>query len=165
VTEVREAPIYANRMLGVLFLGALDATAALVDCLEDRGHPEVRGTAAFVLRQYIARGHTQEMDLFTTLCDRKFYPPEKAEILLQLLHTFSDEDIARPQTYDRLVGYLNHENLSIRDLALWHLALLAPDITKDMAYNPTDAPDKRAAAVEVWRKRVPAGKVPPRPKQ
>jgi hypothetical protein len=157
-TQVRESPSTAHRLLGVLFLGALEAAPALIDCLEDRNHSDVRGATAFVLRQWIARGRSDERTLHATLCDRKLFPPEKADIVLGLLHSFSREDVARPQTYDRLVGYLNHDNLAVRDLALWHLALLTPDIARDITYRPTDPPEARAAAVAQWRKRLAAGK-------
>lgn len=163
VTTVREAPASANRRLGVLCLGAVDAAPALVDCLDNRDHADVRGTSAFVLRQWIARSRQDELDLFTTLCERKFYAPEKAELILQLLHTFSEKEIAQPDTYDRLIGYLNHDNLAVRDLALWHLALLAPDIVKQVNYRPTDPVGKRVEAVQQWRKHLPAGTLPPRP--
>jgi pSer/pThr/pTyr-binding forkhead associated (FHA) protein len=162
VTAVRESPTSANRRLGVLCLGALDAATALVDCLDNRDHADVRGTSGFVLRQWIARSRQDELDLFTTLCDRKFYAPEKAELILQLLHTFSAKEVAQPETYERLIGWLNHDNLAVRDLALWHLALLAPDIVKQVNYRPADPAAKRAEAVEQLRKRLPAGTVPPR---
>lgn len=163
VTAVRESPTSANRRLGVLCLGALNAASALVDCLDNRDHADVRGTSAFVLRQWIARGKADELDLFAILCDRKFYAPEKAALILQFLHTFSQKDIAEPETYQRLIGYLNHDNLAVRDLALWHLALLAPGVVKEVPYRPTDPAGKRAEAVEAWRKRIPPGTVPKLP--
>jgi hypothetical protein len=163
VTLVRESPAGANRPLGVLFLGALDAVPYLVEALEDRVHPEVRGTAAFVLRNWISRSRDNELELYRTLYEKSSYSRENAEIVMQLLHGFSEADVSRPETYQRLIGYLNHDKLAIRSLAFWHLALLAPEGARQIAYDPAADPDKRKQAVDQWKRFIPEGKVPPRP--
>jgi hypothetical protein len=80
---------------------------------------------------------------------------------LQLLHSFGDEDLARPETYEVLIDYLDHEQLSIRYLANWHLVRLAP-AGKKIEYKALDPKEKRAQAVAEWKKLIPTGKLPPK---
>jgi hypothetical protein len=160
LTQVRESPDASNRVLGVFFLGALDAIPSLVDALDDRQHPDVRGTAAFTLRHWTSRNADYDLELYRTLYEKKGYAKEKAEIIMRLLHSFSDAELAKPETYQLLIGYLDHENLVIRDLAIWHLALLLPQGTQKIAYDPAGDPEKRKKAVEEWKKLLPAGTLP-----
>ena len=160
-TQVRESPFPPNRALGVLFLGALDAIPPLVEALEDRQNREVRGTAAFALRHWISRSGGQDLELYRMLHESKRYSKEKAEIILKLLHSVSEADAARPETYQQLLGYLNHDNLAIRELALWHLVLLAPQ-GASIPYDPASDAEKRKPAVEQWQRLIPPGKLPPR---
>jgi hypothetical protein len=89
-------------------------------------------------------------------------PANQAEIIMNLLHSFGDVDLARPETYGLLIDYLGHDLLPIRGLAHWHLVRLVPQGRK-IDYDPLAPKEKRAAAVEEWRKLVPAGKLPPPP--
>jgi hypothetical protein len=71
-----------------------------------------------------------------------------------------DADLAKPATYQELIDMLDHENLVVRDLAFWHLALLVPEGAKTIAYNPVLETDKRREAVSQWRKLVGKDHVP-----
>ena len=73
--------------------------------------------------------------------------------VLQLLHSVGVEDLAKPETYDLLLAYLNHERLPVRELARWHLARLVPDGSK-VAYDAAAPADQRAEGVKEWRKHV-----------
>jgi hypothetical protein len=87
----------------------------------------------------------------------------EAETILQLLHSYGEDELARPETYETLIAYLNHDKLPVRGLANWHLVRLVP-AGKDIGYNPLDPKEKRMAAIEKWNKLVPRGTVPGRPK-
>jgi pSer/pThr/pTyr-binding forkhead associated (FHA) protein len=163
LTQVRESPVEQMRVLGVLVLSALDAVPYLVDFLEDRQHPEVRGTAALALRHWTSRSRDYDLELYRILQERKGYSKEKAEIIMRLLHNFSPSDLDKPATYEMLIGYLDHENLVIRELAFWHLSNLAPNAVKDLPPDWAVDPDKRKQVVELWKKAIPAGTVLPRP--
>jgi hypothetical protein len=84
-----------------------------------------------------------------------------AETIMQLLHSFGEADLARPETYQTLIDYLDHNLLGIRALAYWHLYRLVP-AGRDLGYNPLDPKDAREVAIKKWRELVPPGKVPPR---
>jgi hypothetical protein len=164
LTQVKESPNPSMKTLGILFLGALDQVLHLTDALENRQYPEVRGAAAFALRHWMSRSADHDLELYRLLHERKGYLREKAEIIMHLLHSVSEADAAKPETYQKLVGYLDHENLAIRDLAFWHLTLLVPEGAKSINYDPAADSEKRKQGVEQWRKLVPPGKVPAPPR-
>jgi FHA domain len=162
-TSVHESPDPTMRAIGVLFLGALDAVPKLIESMDlDRVHPEVRGSAAYALRHWMARDRQQDAELYRTLTEKTSYPKEKAAVLMRLLHDVSESDAVKPETFEALIGYLNHENLSIRELAFWHLAHLVPEGAKTIPYDATSDADQRQAAVVAWKKLMAAGKVPPK---
>src|SRR5262249_12263581 len=113
LTQVRESSDLPTQLVGILFLGAVDAVEALVHALDDRQHAEVRAMAAFALRHWMSRSGDNDLELYRPLYEKKRYSPEKAEIIMRLLHSFSQEASARPETYETLIGYLDHENLAI----------------------------------------------------
>ncbi len=163
-TSVHESPDPTMRAIGVLFLGALDAVPKLIESMDlDRVHPEVRGSAAYALRHWMARNREQDAELYRTLTEKTSYPKEKAAVLMRLLHDVSESDAAKPETFEMLIGYLNHENLSIRELAFWHLAHLVPEGAKTIPYDATSDAEKRQVAVLEWKKLMAAGKIPPKP--
>jgi hypothetical protein len=86
-----------------------------------------------------------------------------AETVLQLLHSYGEEDLARPELYETLIDYLGHDKLAVRGLAYWHLVRLVP-AGKDFGYNPQDSKESRDAAIKKWRKLIPAGQMPSRVK-
>ena len=59
------------------------------------------------------------------------------------------------------IGYLEHENLAVRDLAYRQLAALAPGCAKRVPYDPAGTAEQRPQAVARWRELVPPGKQPP----
>lgn len=79
---------------------------------------------------------------------------------MRLLHSISEEDASRPETYAMLIRSLDHDNLVIRDLAFWHLALLVPDGAKTIPYDPTADAEKRQQACVRWKQLVPDGRLP-----
>src|SRR5262249_20253003 len=101
--------------------------------------------------------------LYQGLIQKRKLSPVHAETVLQLLHSFGETELAQPETYQTLIDYLDHDLLPIRGLAYWHLQRLVPD-GQNLRYDPLGPKEKREAAIEKWRKLVPKGKVPPRPK-
>jgi len=95
------------------------------------------------------------------LIDKRGYSPKHADIVLQLLHSFDDTDLSRPELYEALIAYLKHDKVAVRGLAWWHLTRLVP-AGKKIAYNPSAKPEELNAAYEEWKKLVPSGKLPAR---
>lgn len=151
-TRTQEAADPRVRAVGVFFLQALDGLAYLIDALEDPRSPQVRGTAREALQRWMARGVEHDQELYRTLQEKKAYSADKAELIVRLLYPLTPQDVQRPETYEQLLSWLNHENLAIRELALWHLSLLVPEAAKTILYDPTGNEDQRKPAWEQWQK-------------
>lgn len=158
VVESTDVP---NRVLGVLFLGALDALPQLVSALEDRQYSKVRGVAAFVLRRWISRGSDYEMELFRTLQQKGSFPRDEAELLVRLLHDFTPEEINEPATFSLLLDMLQNDRIAIRELAYGHLLLLVPD-GATFGYDVAADKEARAKGFEKWKQLLAKRKPMPR---
>jgi hypothetical protein len=150
-----------RRRLGVYALAALDDLAKLGPIVLATKHPDVLENGILAFRQWIGRSPGQDQKLYQMLIDQRKYSPAHAAIILQLLHSFGDDDLARPETYEVLIDYLDHEQLSIRYLANWHLVRLVP-AGKKIEYKALDTKEKRTQAIAEWKKLIPTGKLPPK---
>jgi hypothetical protein len=150
-----------ERRLAIIVLGAIDDIKRLGQAMREAKHRDVWENGVLVLRHWIGRGPGQDQILYKALLNSGRFTPVEAETVMQLLHSFGEDDLARPETYETLIDYLDHKNLAIRGLAAWHLCRLVPAGQK-IDYNPLDPPDKRAAAIQEWKKLLPAGQLPPR---
>jgi hypothetical protein len=149
----------ATQRLAVLSLGAIDNLPHLLDALESDKR-EVREGAVAALRHWLGRGPGQEQKLRQALEDKR-YNPDQAETALQLLHTFSNDDRGKKQTYEMLIDYLKHDQAAVRQLASWHLARLVPEGGK-ILYNPVGPAKERQDAFDQWRKLLADGSLPPK---
>jgi hypothetical protein len=151
-----------QRRMGVMVMGAVDDLPRLARALRESQHPDVWDNGVLALRHWIGRGPGQDQILYKGLVDNRKFSPATAEAIVQLLHSFGEEELARPETYEALIDYLDSDHLPLRGLAYWHLKRLVP-AGEEFGYKPTDPQDKREAAVEKWKKLIPNGKLPPRP--
>jgi hypothetical protein len=154
----------AERALAVRAMGAVDDLPRLANALRDAKHLDVWDTGVLTLRHWIGRGPGQDQVLYKAMIESGQFTPVEAETIVQLLHSYGEVDLARPETYETLIAYLNHDKLAVRGLAHWHLVRLVPS-GKDIGYNPMDPKEKRAEAVQKWRKLVPPGTLPARSPQ
>jgi hypothetical protein len=148
------------RVAFVVLCGALDRLDLAAPVMRDPKHADLWDDAIRVLRHWIGRGPGQDQKLYKMLIDAK-YKEVDAETAVQLLHSFDENDLARPETYDALIDYLEDERPLIRALANWHLTRLVP-AGKDFKFNPTGDKKDRDEAVKKWRKLIPPGKLPPK---
>jgi hypothetical protein len=139
-----------ERRFGVLMLGATDDLQRLGDLLRETKHQDVWDAAIIAVRHWIGRGPGQDQKLYNRLIERK-YSPREAEGFLELLHSFGDEELTRPETYQMLINYLGSERTSLRELTYWHLYRLAPAGRK-FGYDPLAPKEQRDAAIKEWRK-------------
>jgi hypothetical protein len=153
----------AERKLAVFLMAALDDLPRLAKALRETRHLDVWDNGVLALRHWIGRAPGQDQVLYQVLIDTGKYSPRSAEAVMQLLHSFGEADLARPETYEVLIDNLESEKLMLRGLAYWHLSRLVP-AGQEFGYSPLDPKEKRAEAVEKWRKLIPAGQLPPAPK-
>lgn len=148
------------RRVLVFSLAALDEIDKVVEMLEQSSAADVRHSAVIALRHWIGVAPGHDRLLYELLQGPRRYTKAEAEAMLQLLHSPFDPQHA--ETYETLIAYLNHRRQPVRELAHWHLVRLAP-IGRDIPYDAAAPAEKRQAAVEAWKKRIPAGELPPEP--
>lgn len=151
-----------ERRVAVNVMAVLDRLDLLAKAMRESKDPDVFDNGVLAMRHWIGRGPGQDQRLYEALVQSRGFKPVQAETVVQLLHSFGDEDLARPETYQTLIDYLSHHALAIRALAYWHLERLVP-AGRSLGYHPTGPEAEREAAVARWRKLVPPGTVPPRP--
>jgi hypothetical protein len=151
------------RRTAVLAMGAMDDLPRLGQTLRNTKHLDVWENGIIALRHWIGRGPGQDVELYNRLVEVAKYPPHEAEIFVQLLHGFSEEQMARPETYETLIDYLQSDRLGLRALAHWYLVHMVPQ-GKKIDYNPLADKAERDKASKEWSQLIPAGKVPPKPK-
>jgi hypothetical protein len=152
-----------KRRVGVFFMGALDDLPRLGKLLKSARQQDVWDNAILAVRHWIGRSPGQDQKLYEALIKVSKATPVQAETILQLLHSFGNGAIARPETYETLIELLDHDLLTVRGLAHWHLSRLVPEGRK-FGYHPLDSKDKRDKAIAEWQKLIPPGKLPPKAK-
>jgi hypothetical protein len=150
------------RRIAVYGLGALDDLPGLIAALSDSKHADVRNIAVVALRHWIGRERGQDLKLYEAF-EKASFTPALAEVVVQLLHSFDETDLARPATYETLIDYLLSDKLAIRQLAHWHLERLVP-AGKDIAYDVAGPAEERQQGYEKWKKLIPSGHLPSQPK-
>lgn len=161
LTEMSKDAKGAGAILSVLCLGATDDLPDLIERLGDE-RPEIRWAAVYTLTHWIGRNAEQDQKLYQTLGEKNGYSVVQAETVMFLLHGFSEEQANIPETYETLIDYLRSDKLAIRELAWRHLLRLWPE-GRAIKYDPAAAADQRDRAYEEWKRKIPSGKLPPRP--
>jgi hypothetical protein len=159
IEEVLRSDDKLRQRGGIVLLGATDNLIRLGEVLGKSNDPELWNQAVITVRHWLGRGPGQDQKLYQVLQEHFQFKPVHAETMLQLLHSFDDNALKRPETYEMLITYLDHEKLGIRGLAYWHLRRLVPAGEK-FGFNPLDPPETREKAVAEWKKLIPAGEVP-----
>jgi hypothetical protein len=153
----------AERAMAIIFLGATDNLPGMRKVFHDPKQHDMWDTAVIVMRHWIGRGPGQDQRLYQGLMTVGKYTPAHAATVLQLLHSFGEADLARPELYEMLVRYMGHDALGIRGLAHWHLSRLVPE-GKDIAFDPLAPKDQREKARAEWKalveKEIADGKLP-----
>lgn len=156
-----EKELPAIRRLGMLFLAALDESSRVFSFLEDR-RDDVRRAANYALRGWLNRCPDETNALVDRLHQGRTYPKEQVHLVLRLLQSYSREAIARADTYQELIRYLEHDNLAVRELGHWHLFNLVFEKARAIPYDAAADAVKRQENVRRWQKEIPPGTVPVR---
>ena len=156
-----EDPI--ERRMAVLLMGALDDLEDLGEALMNAKHRDVWDAAVLALRHWIGRAPGQDKILYEGLIARRGFKPVQAEGILTLLHSFGEDELNTPETYEMLISYMENDKLGVRGLAYWHLSRLVPEGQK-FNYDPLAPKEQREEAIKKWRALIPVGKLPPKPK-
>jgi hypothetical protein len=157
-----------ERTLAVVCLGATDNLEGLRKVFQSPKQHEMWDTAVVVLRHWMGRGPGQDQKLYQGLTTVGRYTPAQAKTVLQLLHSFGEADLARPELYEMLVHYMGHEAFGVRGLAHWHLYRLVPEGRK-INFDPLAPKEEREKARAQWKelveKEIAAGQLPRKPRR
>lgn len=165
LAENRRSNRPSKRALAVYCLGAIDAVPELLDALADEQYSDVGQAAVETVRHWLGSRPGQDKELRRALEENR-YTSGQCDIILQLLHTLSEKSLAEKETYDVLIGYLQHDKIAIRQLAAWQLYDLAAKArlteAQKIPYAAGMGTNERQASLEQWQKLVTEGKLPPR---
>ncbi len=131
--------------LAVKCLALTDSYSPLVKALSQADHREARLAAIAGLRQWLPLDPRHRGLLKAELA--KYFLPSDAEAVYRLLWGFDHEDAKTPATSRSLVGWLDSEQLAIRELAFFHVQRLTG---LKHEYSPINPPGQRRAAVDRW---------------
>lgn len=131
--------------LAVKCLALTDSYSPLVKALSQADHREARLAVIAGLRQWLPLDPRHRGLLRAELA--KYFLPSDAEAVYRLLWGFDHEDAKTPATSRSLVGWLDSEQLAIRELAFFHVLRLTG---LKHEYSPINPPGQRRAAVDRW---------------
>jgi hypothetical protein len=149
-----------ERRIAVALLGATDDLAGLANVLVNAPTRDVWDNGVVVIRHWIGREPGQDQKFYQALIEQTKLTSAQAETVMQLLHGFSGDALAQPETYEALLDLLEGDELAIRGLAYWHLYRLVP-AGRRIGFDPSAAAAKRTQDIQAWRRLIPAGKLPP----
>jgi hypothetical protein len=131
--------------LAVKCLALTDSHEPLVKALARGDHREARLAAIIGLRQWLPLDPRNRVLLKAELA--KHFLPTDAEAVYRLLWGFDHSDAKAPVTSRALVGWLESEQLAIRELAFFHIQRLTG---LKHEYSPITPFAQRQAAVQRW---------------
>jgi hypothetical protein len=163
VDELAKSDSIDEQTLAVFIMGATDDLEKLGKTMQSTKHQEVWDAGVLALHHWIGRCPGQDQKLYDALLEKVKMKPVQAETVMDLLHTYGDDDLAKPETYEMLITYLQSDLLAVRGLAYWHLERLVPE-GKKIGYSPLASKDERDKAIHAWQELLPPGKLPAPPK-
>ncbi len=131
--------------LAVQTLGLIDDHRQLVRALQ-ADHEEARHAAIVALREWLPRA-PENARLLREEIDRVFRNAD-VDVVYELLWGYDADDARDPMTSRRLVQWLAHDDLAIRELAFFHVFNLTGGRRND--YRPNDRLTQRQASVVRW---------------
>lgn len=131
--------------LAVKCLALTDSYIPLVKALSQGDHREARLAAITGLRQWLPLDPRNRQLVKSELA--KYFLPSDAEAVYRLLWGFDADDAKTPAASRSLVGWLDSEQLAIRELAFFHVQRLTG---LKHEYSPINPPGQRRAAVDRW---------------
>lgn len=161
LTPMAASESEADRFIAVNLILATDQLDLFFKVLLTNKHNDVVENGIIGLRHWIGRKPGQDLKLYNFMKSSRHYSEKQAEIFIDLLHSFGDDELLEPETFEALIAYLGSDKTGIRGLANWHLHRLAP-IGRDIKFDPIASEAERKAAIVKWKKLVPKGTVPSR---
>jgi hypothetical protein len=163
VSDLAKSDSIDAQRTAIFIMGALDDLESLCKTMESTKNQEVFDAGVVALRHWIGRCPGQDQKLYKGAIEKGKLTPAQAETVLDLLHSYGEADLDKPETYEMLISYLKSDHLAIRGLAYWHLERLVPD-GKKIGYSPLASKEQRDKAIHAWQELLPEGTLPAPPK-
>lgn len=161
LSELIESGTETDRFIAVNMMLATDQLELFFKSIMTTKFNDVIDNGIIGLRHWIGRKPGQDHKLYEFMISGRHYTKKQAEIFVDLLHSFGDDELKEPEIYEALIDYLGNEKTGIRGLANWHLHRLVP-AGRDIKFDPTAPEAERKEAIAKWKKLVPKGTVPSR---
>ena len=150
-----------DRFVAINLTLATDQLDLFFKILGSTKYKDIIDNGIIGLRHWIGRKPGQDLKLYEFVKASHRYSEKQAEIFVDLLHSFGDDELREPETFEVLIDYLSSDKPGIRGLANWHLHRLVPK-GRDIKFDPIAPEAERKEAIAKWKKLVPKGVVPSR---
>ena len=141
--------------LAVATLDLMGAYVPLLDALKsETGHEESRLMAIHGLQLWLPR-QPENRDLLRDELAKRFQPAD-VDVMYRLLWGFNENDAKDNDASKKLVEWLGHGEISIRELAFYHVLALTGN-SKRYDYRPNASPAQRESALKSWRNHIKNG--------
>ncbi len=147
--------------IALVTMGAQDDLGRLAKALRESRDPELTNAGIQIVRHWLGRKEGQDFKLFKWLRSNSGLTPPQAMIVMELTHSFGDQAVQSPTTYELLIEYLRSDVRPIRNLAAWHLYRMVPDMREKIPFRPNGSKEDFAKAYRAWKKAIPEGQLPP----
>jgi hypothetical protein len=155
--EFAEAQRIENRILGAQCLALLNQFDPLIDGLNDDRNKSQWANLILAARNVITRGPATATKLREAYEQRRGQTNGKE--LFRMLNGYTKEQLASGGAAD-LVGYLDHDNLDFRVLAITNLREITD---KHFNYPPQEKlATNRRASINRWKQELAAGRIVPK---
>ncbi|MGQ0634904.1 MAG: hypothetical protein ACT4QC_09860 [Planctomycetaceae bacterium] len=128
-------------------LGLIEAIQPLIAVLQRTPHDESRRAAIVELRQWLPTAPENRELLRKELA--QLYTPDDAEVVYRLLWGFNVDDLRGKDLSEQLLEWMDHSEVSIRELAFYQVARLTG---KTHEYRASAV--QRQSALRTWERHV-----------
>ena len=127
----------------------------MADALDMSDLPEgfiVRAVGIRCVQHWTGQSPERDLQIYRLLMDRKGYAEAHALITMQLLHSFRETDLVKPEIAATLFDAMQHDRVAVRDLALMHLAVVDPVGVREIGFVDMAAPEQvRDPIIAKWK--------------
>ncbi len=128
-------------------LGLIDDLPMLVKALQSE-HEKTRQAAIWSLRSWLPTDPNNSARLQQEV--GRIFPEEVVEDVVSLLWGYSRDDGKDPIISQKLIAYMDHKQIAIRELAFYNVSQITSRSSAH-GYRPSLAESPRNAALMVWR--------------
>ena len=132
--------------LGVSCLGLIEDYDGMLQALGRNEHEEARLQAIAGLRNWINLEPDNREKVKESIA--KHFHTEEADAIYHLLWGYEEKDGKDPKVSARLINWMGHDSLAVRELAFFYVQKLTGG--RRLEYRPNNSPQQRKSAINSW---------------